>query len=81
MQPDWGMQAVACNCERVGSQRVLGWWWLLPADAACGSIMGLCHLHRRHNPANWMLEQTSPAFENKLGLDFGTMYRDSKLAK
>ncbi|EFN59720.1 hypothetical protein CHLNCDRAFT_133292 [Chlorella variabilis] len=35
------------------------------------SIPGVAPMPPRHNPANWMLEQTSPAFENKLGIDFG----------
>jgi hypothetical protein len=33
------------------------------------------------NPANWMLAETSPANEHKLGLEFGEVYRTSELAK
>jgi ABC-type multidrug transport system ATPase subunit len=45
------------------------------------AIPGVHSIRPRHNPANWMLEQTSPAFEHKLGLDFGEVYRSSGVAK
>ncbi|XP_060971135.1 ABC transporter G family member 31-like [Cannabis sativa] len=33
---------------------------------------------RGYNPATWMLEVTTPATEERLGIDFATIYRNSE---
>lgn len=44
-------------------------------------IEGVAHCPERHNPANWMLEVSSPGNEDALGIDFADVYRGSQLAK
>lgn len=45
------------------------------------AVPGVAPCPLQYNPANWMLEQTSPAYENKLGLDFGEIYKQSATCK
>ncbi|EEF43176.1 ATP-binding cassette transporter, putative [Ricinus communis] len=41
------------------------------------SIPGVSKIKNNYNPATWMLEVTSAAMEEKLGLDFGRIYKGS----
>ncbi|KAG6529694.1 hypothetical protein ZIOFF_011907 [Zingiber officinale] len=43
------------------------------------AIPGVPMIIDGQNPATWMLNVTSPAMEYKLGIDFGTIYRNSSL--
>ncbi|KAL4447582.1 hypothetical protein ABPG75_004801 [Micractinium tetrahymenae] len=45
------------------------------------SIEGVPLCPERVNPANWMLEASSPGAEDALGVDFAEIYRSSQLAK
>ncbi|PSC69376.1 ATP-binding cassette transporter isoform B [Micractinium conductrix] len=54
------------------SERLIAYFQAIPCVAPCPA---------QYNPANWMLEQTSPAFEHKLGIDFGEVYKASSVAK
>jgi ABC-type multidrug transport system ATPase subunit/ABC-type multidrug transport system permease subunit len=45
------------------------------------SLPGVKPLPPRHNPANWMLEQTSPAGEEALRVDFAEQYQQSDVAR
>lgn len=45
------------------------------------AIPGVASCPLQYNPANWMLEQTSPASENKLSVDFGEIYKQSATCK
>ncbi|XP_042458774.1 ABC transporter G family member 45-like [Zingiber officinale] len=45
------------------------------------AIPGVPMIIDGQNPATWMLNVTSPAMEYKLGIDFGTIYRNSSLHK
>ncbi|XP_022752647.1 ABC transporter G family member 31 isoform X2 [Durio zibethinus] len=40
-------------------------------------ISGIPSIPDGHNPATWMLEVTSPAVEQRIGRDFGDIYRNS----
>ncbi|KAG1360648.1 putative ABC transporter G family member 42 [Cocos nucifera] len=41
------------------------------------AIPGVPKIRDGQNPAAWMLDATSPAMESKLGIDFGTIFRNS----
>lgn len=43
------------------------------------AIPGVQKIRPGYNPAAWILEVTSPAEENRLGLDFAEIYRRSLL--
>lgn len=43
------------------------------------SIEGVGEIKDGYNPATWMLEITTPAQENSLGVDFHEIYKNSKL--
>lgn len=45
------------------------------------AIPGVQRIRTGYNPAAWILEVTSPAEENRLGLDFAEIYRQSDLYK
>ncbi|XP_074564313.1 ABC transporter G family member 45-like [Curcuma longa] len=45
------------------------------------AIPGVPMIIDGQNPATWMLDVTSPAMEYKLGIDFGTIYRNSSFYK
>ncbi|KAG6389549.1 hypothetical protein SASPL_151020 [Salvia splendens] len=45
------------------------------------AIPGVKKIRPGYNPAAWILEVTSPAEENRLGLDFAELYRQSDLYK
>ncbi|CAH1419416.1 unnamed protein product [Lactuca virosa] len=42
------------------------------------SINGITPMPSEYNPANWMLEMTTPAAEERLGQDFSVIYKNSK---
>ncbi|XP_062085164.1 ABC transporter G family member 31 [Humulus lupulus] len=41
-------------------------------------ISGIPKIPSSYNPATWMLEVTTPATEERLGIDFATIYRNSE---
>lgn len=41
------------------------------------SIKGITPIPSEYNPATWMLEVTTPAIEEKLGVDFANIYENS----
>ncbi|XP_076916108.1 ABC transporter G family member 31-like [Bidens hawaiensis] len=42
------------------------------------SINGITPMPSHYNPANWMLEMTTPAAEERIGQDFAEIYKNSK---
>ncbi|GJX49894.1 ABC transporter G family member 31 [Tanacetum coccineum] len=42
------------------------------------SINGITKMPSEYNPANWMLEMTTPAVEERIGQDFAVIYKNSK---
>ncbi|XP_024981119.1 ABC transporter G family member 31 [Cynara cardunculus var. scolymus] len=42
------------------------------------SINGISPMPSEYNPANWMLEMTTPAVEERIGQDFAVIYKNSK---
>lgn len=42
------------------------------------SINGISPMPSEYNPANWMLEMTTPAVEERIGQDFSEIYKNSK---
>nr|GEV71750.1 ABC transporter G family member 31 [Tanacetum cinerariifolium] len=42
------------------------------------SINGITKMPSDYNPANWMLEMTTPAVEERIGQDFAVIYKNSK---
>jgi len=51
----------------------------LTRRAAAQAMPGVPALRQGVNPATWMLEVTTPAAEQRLGLDFADAYRKSEL--
>ena len=49
--------------------------------AALQSIEGVPKIQKGVNPATWMLDVTSPAVEERLGIDFSQHYASSDLAR
>ncbi|KAK4792568.1 hypothetical protein SAY86_023003 [Trapa natans] len=45
------------------------------------AIPGVPKIKANYNPATWMLEVSSPSLEAQLGIDYGTLYRESHLYK
>lgn len=45
------------------------------------NISGVPRIREGLNPATWMLEISTPAAEERLGVDFATLYRESELYK
>ncbi|CAA2946671.1 ABC transporter G family member 29-like [Olea europaea subsp. europaea] len=43
------------------------------------AIPGITRIRENYNPAAWMLEVSSAAMENRLGVDFAKIYRESSL--
>ncbi|KAL2454822.1 ABC transporter G family member 29 [Abeliophyllum distichum] len=43
------------------------------------AILGISRIRENYNPAAWMLEVSSAAMENRLGVDFAQVYRASSL--
>lgn len=42
-------------------------------------IQGVNKIKDGYNPATWMLEVTTPAQEDKLGINFAELYKNSDL--
>lgn len=42
------------------------------------SLEGITPIPSGYNPATWMLEVTTPAVEQKLGVDFAEVYENSE---
>jgi hypothetical protein len=42
------------------------------------SINGISPISSGYNPATWMLEVTTPAIEEKIGVDFTDVYENSE---
>jgi hypothetical protein len=45
------------------------------------SIEGVTSIRDKYNPATWMLEVTSIAQEQRLGIDFADLYANSSIAQ
>lgn len=45
------------------------------------AVPGVTKIKDKYNPATWMLEASSIAVEQRLGIDFAEVYRKSSLAQ
>lgn len=45
------------------------------------AVPGVPAIEGELNPAAWMLEITTPGMEDKLGVDFAQVYKESDLAR